>query len=104
MTAVSLVALGVGTGLGVASLRRGNAAEDACLGGDMGPICPDSSRGDVDSARRLGLGADVSFAIGGVAGVVAIALIVNNAVKRNKAATRAQLVPQRGGIGASFRF
>lgn len=101
---VAVVGLGLGTGLGVAALGRSSDAEAACTGdGTGGTVCPMSAERDARAARNLGLGSDVSFAVGAVSGVVAIALIVNNVVKGKKASTTA-FVPTRGGAGLAIRF
>lgn len=104
LTGVSVVGLGVGTGLGVAALGRSDDAESQCMSDGMGgTVCPREAESDADSARRLGLGADIAFGVGAAAGVVAIVLIVRNATRRKKAST-ATLVPRSGGAGIQLRF
>lgn len=102
---VAIVGLGVGTGLGVVALNRRRDAESGCMDDGSGTAaCPMSAEDDANSARRLGIGADVAFGIGAVSGVVAIALLINNAVKRKKASGTTAFVPTRGGAGLSVRF
>lgn len=101
--AVSIVGLGVGTGLGITALRRSDDAEARCGRGENGTVCPAEARSDADSARRLGLGADIAFGVGAAAGVVAIVLIVRNAVKKKKAPKTA-LVPRARGAALQIRF
>ncbi len=100
LTGVAVAGLGVGTGLGVTALNRRSDADESC----EGSLCAASGKSDSESARNLAIGADVAFAVGATAGVVAIALIVNNAVKRKKANRATALVPVRGGAGLAFRF
>lgn len=102
---LAIVGVGVGTGLGVVALNRGRDAEAACMDDASGmAVCPTSAESDANSARGLGIGADVAFAVGAVSGVVAIALLINNAVKRKKASGTTAFVPARGGAGLSVRF
>lgn len=101
LTGVAVAGLGVGTGLGVTAMNRRSDADASC--GDAG-LCSASAKSDTESARKLALGADIAFAVGATAGVVAIALIINNAVKRKKASPSTAMVPVRGGAGLNFRF
>lgn len=104
LSSVAVVGVGVGAGLGAVALGTSSDAESACGTNEAGdPLCPASAQSDSDTARRLGVGADVAFGVGAVAGVVAIALIINNAVKRKKPSNTA-FVPSRGGAGLSVRF
>lgn len=100
-TGLAIAGLGAGTGLGVVALNRRSDADGSCVGG----VCAEGAKSDADASRRMAIGADVAFAVGATAGVVAIALIINNAVKRKKArANNTALVPVRGGAGLSVRF
>ncbi len=104
LTGVTVVGLGVGTGLGVAALGRKDDADALCTGDGMGgSVCPEGAESDADSGRRMALGADVAFGIGAVAGVVAIVLIARNASRRKKSQT-ATLVPRSRGAGIQLRF
>jgi tetratricopeptide (TPR) repeat protein len=101
-TGVAIAGLGAGTGLGVVALNRRSSADDSCVDGQ---VCSAGAKSDADASRKLALGADIAFAVGATAGVVAIALIINNAVKRKKGrANTTALVPVRGGAGLSVRF
>lgn len=103
-TGVSIVGLGVGAGLGVVALGRSRDADALCMQADGGTVCPQSAESDAESARRMGIGADVALGVGAVAGVVAIVLIARNASKRKKANNTAALVPHAGGAGLQVRF
>ncbi len=99
--AVSLVAIGVGTGLGITALNRTSDAEDRCITG----ICTEEARDLGQSGRRMAIGADVVFGVAAVAGIVAIAIVASNAAKRKKrAGASASIVPVRRGAGLSVRF
>ena len=110
LTVITVAAAGIGIGLGVTSSQRKKSAEDRCnkdANGDL--FCPDTSSGDIDDARSLAIGADVSFAIAGAAGIALIAVVAAKAAKKNKRkregnGTAATLVPSRGGAGLSLRF
>ncbi|HET6584055.1 MAG TPA: hypothetical protein VFG69_11415, partial [Nannocystaceae bacterium] len=112
LTVLTVAAAGIGIGLGVTSSSRKKSAEDRCNpGADGGLFCPDTSSADIDDARRLAIGADVSFALAGAAGVALIAVVAAKAAKRNKrkregdaSETSVTLVPSRGGAGLSLRF
>lgn len=102
-TGVSVVGLGVGAGLGIVALGRSRDADALCMQADGGTVCPQSAESDAESARRMGIGADVALGVGAAAGVVAIVLIARNASKRKKANNTA-LVPHAGGAGIQVRF
>lgn len=103
-TGVSVVGLGVGAGLGVVALGRSRDADALCMQADGGTVCPQTAESDAESARRMGIGADVALGVGAVAGVVAIVLIARNASKRKKANNNTALVPHAGGAGLQVRF
>ncbi len=103
-TGLSVVGLGVGAGLGIAALGRSSDADALCMQADGGTVCPQSAESDAESARRMGIGADVALGVGAAAGIVAIVLIARNASKRKKANNAAALVPHAGGAGVQVRF
>lgn len=102
-SSIAVVGVGVGAGLGIAALRTTSNARSMCSMGDSDPLCPTSAQNDADRTKRLGLGSDIAFGVGAVAGIVAISLVINNAVKRKKS-TNTALVPSRGGAGLAVRF
>lgn len=109
LTIVSVAGLATGAGLGVTSRRRSDDADGKC--NDSPVLCPPEAESDLDASRNLGIGADVSFAIGAAAGVAAIVIIAVNASKRRKssgtagdASARVSLSPRRGGAGLRVRF
>ncbi|MBV1857915.1 MAG: hypothetical protein KUG77_05840 [Nannocystaceae bacterium] len=104
LTGVSVVGLGVGTGLGVTALARRDDADALCTANGMGgTVCPQAAESDADTGRKMALGADVAFGIGAAAGVVAVILIARNASRRKKTQT-ATLVPRSRGAGIQLRF
>ncbi len=75
------VALGVGgAGLiaggitGILAMGRNSDLEKACPGGQ----CPESSRGDLDSYRKLGTISTVGFIVGGVGAAAGVTLLLTS--------------------------
>ena len=102
-TVITAVAIGIGIGLGVASANRKRDAEDQCAGDPL--ICPAGAESDVSTSRSLGLGANVTFAIAGAAGIALITVLAVNGTQRRRqknANARVRVVPSRGGVAVEF--
>jgi len=107
LAAGAIVAGGTGLGLGLASRSRNSDAESMCTTDPV--LCPSEAESDVDSSRRLALGADIMFGLAGAAAVGAIVVIAINASKRKKATAaaasqRMALTAGRRSVGLSVRF
>ncbi len=107
---ISGVALGVGVGLAIPAARADAQVEEECLQGGGSLLCPNTSMDLVKRRRGLAIGADVSFAVGIVAGIATIAILAGNAskIRRAKRDTAVLLVPSVGrsaaGLSLSKRF
>jgi tetratricopeptide (TPR) repeat protein len=102
LSALALVGAGVGTGLGIAALRRRDDAQAACLPDASGRVvCPDSAQGDVDATRGMAIGADVAFAVAGAAAIAVIVLVATKAAKRKSSAS-ARVAPHGTGLTIHF--
>jgi tetratricopeptide (TPR) repeat protein len=105
LTATAVVAYGLGIGFGVVSMQRGDDAEDGCPEVDGNRICSQRGGDDLSAARRFGITADVSLAVGGALTVALIAVLASNAVRRKRArADVARLQVRPTGLGVSGRF
>jgi tetratricopeptide (TPR) repeat protein len=105
LTATAVVAYGLGIGFGVVSMQRGDEAEKGCpdVGGDR--ICSQRGGDDLAAARRFGITADVSLAVGGALTVALIAVLASNAVKRKRArAAEARVQVRPTGLAVTGRF
>lgn len=102
-TVIGVVGIGVGAGLGVASLSSKDDAASRC-GFDDGDtrFCPGSAQDSLRRARGLAIGADVSFAVGTISVVTAIALVAT-AARRNRRAL-AFVAPTPGGALVRVTF
>ncbi|MBV1857062.1 MAG: tetratricopeptide repeat protein [Nannocystaceae bacterium] len=87
LSAVSLVSIGAGAGLAITAQSRRDGADCAPTSGTT--LCTPGGTTDAESSRRLALAADVSFAVGGLAGVAALGIIVSRATQRRRARSSA---------------
>lgn len=67
LAGVGVVGLGVGTVFGLQARSARAELATLCVGGDEGPICPDSAAPLLAQDQRSALLADVSFGVGAVA-------------------------------------
>lgn len=97
------IGFGVGTALGVVSLRRKNEAEAACDEDPDGDrFCGGPAMQPLDDSKRFALGADIAFGVGAVSAVAAVIIISVNAAKGRK--NRLVLSPARRGAALTLRF
>lgn len=104
MVSLSVVALGVGTGLAIPAARADGRVEQECVDEGSGYLCRDTDASLVRRRRGLAIGADVSFGIGIVAGIAAIALLATNATRIRRArrsGATAVVSPSLGRASAS---
>lgn len=87
MVTLSVIAIGVGTGLAIPAARADDQVEQECVEGGGTFLCQDTNSSLVQRRQGLALGADISFGIGIVAGVAAIALLATNASRIRRART-----------------
>lgn len=103
LTVGAVAALGAGIGLGFASSRRTSDAEQYCGGSPL--VCSAQADGDLDGARNLAIGANVSFAVAGLAAIGAVIVVAVNAKRRKSrggAAARVELQPAPSGLRLRF--
>jgi hypothetical protein len=103
LTAVTGVALGVGIGFGISSSNLTNDAQDECIPGPSGPICPRSAQSTIDKAHNRGIVADVSFGVAGVAAIALVAVIAVKVARRNRNTKAASWSPYGGPHGAGLQ-
>jgi len=98
------IGFGVGTGLGVVSLRRKDEAESACgLDPDGDRFCPGPAMESLDDGKRFALGADIAFGVGAVSALAAVIIISVNAARGRKK-NRLVVNPARRGAALTLRF
>lgn len=105
LAGVSVAALGVGLGFGLASSRRSNAADDACPELDGVRLCTAEGSDDLDRARQFGVVSAASLAVGGALAIAAVAVIATNATRAKKQRNRgaqARIFPTPLGLSGRF--
>ena len=107
LSAVSIVSLGTATGLAVSAYRTRDGAD--CADTSNTTLCTPEGTSDAESARRLALAADVSFVVGGLAGVAALGIIISRATQRQRSSTSTRahmplLGPGLAGWSVQGRF
>ena len=109
LASVAVAGLGAGTGLGLLSVSRRDAAKSQCEPGVNDPLCMTDAQDDLDESKSFALGADISFAIGGVAAIGTVVWAVVRSKKQKKAqAAKLQVAPvvdrTQAGVALSGRF
>lgn len=101
---VGVAGLATGIGLAVAAWDQGRSISGTCRrdGGDV-YICPDDASNAAGRSRGLAIGADVAFAVGGVAVAAATVLLaVRGARLRRERNTSVTAVVRPGARAAGF--
>ena len=105
LAGVSVAALGVGLGFGLASSKRSDAADDGCPEVDGVRLCTAQGSDDLDRARQFGVVSAASLAVGGALAIAAIAVLATNATRAKKQRNRgAQTRIFPTPLGVSGRF
>ena len=111
MVSLSVVALGVGMGMAIPAARANDQVERECVEQGGSRLCQDANADLIQRRRNLALGADISFAIGAVAGVTAIVLLATNATRIRRARGREAAAsvspfggPTTAGVSLTTRF
>lgn len=89
---IGSAALVAGAVTGLLVLAKEEDARSQCRKGPLGTVCPESSRGDFDSAKRYATATNILLAAGGATAVAGIGALLFASTRGNRA--KAQLVVQ----------